>query len=36
MELRDVRLALRRYWVLAVLVLLLCLGLGAAAAFLPT
>jgi capsular exopolysaccharide synthesis family protein len=36
MELRDVRLALRRYWVLAVLVFLLCLGLGAAAAFLPT
>jgi capsular exopolysaccharide synthesis family protein len=35
MELRDVRLALRRYWVLAFLVLLLCLGLGAAAAFLP-
>src|SRR5215211_597425 len=35
MELRDVRLALRRYWVLAVLVFLLCLALGAAAAFLP-
>jgi capsular exopolysaccharide synthesis family protein len=36
MELRDVRLALRRYWVLALLVFLLCLALGAAAAFLPT
>jgi succinoglycan biosynthesis transport protein ExoP len=36
MELRDVRLALRRYWVLALLVLALCLALGAAAAFLPT
>jgi capsular exopolysaccharide synthesis family protein len=36
MELRDVRLALRRYWVLTLLVFLLCLGLGAAAAFLPT
>src|SRR5215211_239049 len=36
MELRDVRLALRRYWVLAFLVLALCLVLGAAAAFLPT
>jgi succinoglycan biosynthesis transport protein ExoP len=36
MELRDVRLALRRYWVLALLVLVVCLGLGAAAAFLPT
>ena len=36
MELRDVRLALRRYWVLAFLVFVLCLGLGAAAAFLPT
>jgi capsular exopolysaccharide synthesis family protein len=36
MELRDVRLALRRYWVLAFLVLLLCLALGAAAGLLPT
>ncbi|MBA2624291.1 MAG: hypothetical protein H0U89_01585 [Acidimicrobiia bacterium] len=35
MELRDVRLALRRYWLLALLVLVLCVGLGAAAAFLP-
>ena len=36
MELRDVRLALRRYWVLALVVFLLCLAFGAAAAFLPT
>src|SRR3954466_14100214 len=36
MELRDVRLALRRYWLLAVLVLALCVALGGAAAFLPT
>jgi capsular exopolysaccharide synthesis family protein len=35
MELRDVRLALRRYWVLALLVFGLCLALGGAAAFLP-
>lgn len=35
MELRDVRLALRRYWVLAAAVLGVCLALGLAGAFLP-
>ena len=35
MELRDLRLALHRHWVVAALAFLACLGVGLAAAYLP-